>query len=139
MIFKSEKDSRIQPFAVSPFFIKYLWWLLPNSNLILVMQILTKTKSCFKHQQNHITWSNRGNYVGKTCNQKFHLHVPFITHLNTFAHVRVCACAITCFSWKGLYRVRKQEGIIKTTIFSNFSKMFWILWFHKIKKILILT
>ena len=93
-------------------------------------------KCCFKHQQNHISWSNRGNYVGKTCSQKFHLHVPFITHLNTFAHVWVCACAITCFSWKGLYRVRKQKGIIKTTRFSNFSKMFW---FYKIKKILILT
>ena len=172
MIFKSQKNSRIQPFAVSPFFIKYLWWLLPNSNLIFVTQILTKTKRsyfyililamqtkqinifsyiinikenlkntdekkcCFKHQQNHISWSNRGNYVGKTCSQKFHLHVPFITHLNTFAHVWVCACAITCFSWKGLYRVRKQKGIIKTTRFSNFSKMFW---FYKIKKILSLT
>ena len=127
-----ERNSGIQPFRISPFFIEYLWWLLLNSNLIFATQILTKTKRsyfyililatqikqtffsyiininenlkntdekkcCFKRQQSHISWSNTDNYVGKTCSQKFHLHVRFITHLNTFA------CAITCLSWKGLH------------------------------------
>ena len=45
-----------------------------------------------------------GNYVVKTCSQKFHLRLRFITRLNTFARVWACARAITRLSWKGLQR-----------------------------------
>ena len=52
---------------------------------------------------------NRAIYIDQTqaievklCSQKFHLHVPFITCLDTFACVWAHVQAITCLSWKGL-------------------------------------
>ena len=50
-----------------------------------------------------------GNHVVKMCGQKFNLHVPFITLLNIFVHVWMCAHAIAHLSWKGLIIYGKQE------------------------------
>ena len=47
ILFGSERNSGIQPFKISLFFIEYLWWLLLNSNLIFATQILTKTKRSY--------------------------------------------------------------------------------------------
>ena len=45
--FGSERNSGIQLFSISPFFIEYLGWLLLKSNLIFATQILTKTKRSY--------------------------------------------------------------------------------------------
>ena len=47
-----------------------------------------------------------GNHVVKMCGQEFDLHVPFITLLNIFVHVWMCAHAI---AHQGLIIYRKQE------------------------------
>ena len=42
---------------------------------------------------NRVTYLDEaGNYVVKTCSQKFHLHVRFITRLSTCACAGACAC-----------------------------------------------
>ena len=50
----------------------------------------------------HKSWSDTGNYVVKTCSQKFHLCVQFITGLNTLVHEWAHAHAIAHLSWIGL-------------------------------------
>ena len=84
---------------------KKIWFF---SYIVNINENLKKTdeKKCLKsvYKYSHISWSNTGNYVVETCNQKFHLRVRFITRLNTFGRVWVRTRAIARLSWKGLKR-----------------------------------
>ena len=52
------------------------------------LKMTDEKKFCFNRvYEGHIPLSNTGNYVIKTCSQKFHLQMQFITQLNNFARV----------------------------------------------------